>query len=420
MAAFEYTAIDANGRQRKGVLEADSLRQTRQLLRDQGLAPLSVEAATERKRPGQPAGAIADSATGSSLLSNLRSGFARGLAGLDRVLFTRQLATLIAAGLPIEEALNAVAQQSEKQHLRALVMGIRSRVLEGHALASALGEYPRSFNDMYRSTVAAGEQSGHLDKVLSSLADYQERQFESTRDVEMAMLYPLVLTFLAFGIVGALMVYVVPDMVGVIENSGQTLPTSTRFLIAASEMVRDFWWLIGIIVIAGVAFGRRLLAEPRIRERWDQQKLSLPLVSRITRGSSAARYANTLSILTSSGVPLVEGMRIAANVVSNMWLRRKLVDATQRVSEGGSLRSALEGVGYFPPMLLHMVGSGEASGELDTMLDKVAHYQQTEVSRIVTTIVRLFEPLMLLVMGGMVMFIIMAILLPILNMNQMV
>jgi general secretion pathway protein F len=273
---------------------------------------------------------------------------------------------------------------------------------------------------MYRSTVAAGEQSGHLDKVLSSLADYQERQFESTRDVEMALLYPLVLTLLAFGIVGALMVYVVPDMVGVIENSGQTLPTSTRLLIAASETVRDFWWLIGIMVIVGVVFGRRMLAEPRIRERWDQQKLSLPLVSRITRGSSAARYANTLSILTSSGVPLVEGMRIAANVVTNMWLRRKLVDATQRVSEGGSLRSALEGVGYFPPMLLHMVGSGEASGELDTMLDKVAHYQQTEVSRIVTTIVRLFEPLMLLVMGGVVMFIIMAILLPILNMNQMV
>ncbi|MFM8355701.1 MAG: type II secretion system inner membrane protein GspF [Gammaproteobacteria bacterium] len=418
MAAFEYTAIDASGRQRRGVLEADSLRQTRQLLRDQGLAPLTVEAAAERKRSTSGAGSGA--ASGQTLLSSLSGGFSRSLAGLDRVLFTRQLATLIAAGLPIEEALNAVAQQSEKQHVRALVMGIRSRVLEGHALASALGEYPRSFNDMYRSTVAAGEQSGYLDRVLDSLADYQERQFESTRDVEMALLYPGVLTLLAFGIVGALMVYVVPDMVGVIENSGQTLPSSTRFLIATSELVRDFWWLIGLVVVTAVLFGRRLLAEPRVRERWDQQKLALPLVSRITRSSSAARYANTLSILTSSGVPLVEGMRIAANVVSNMWLRRKLIDATQRVSEGGSLRSALESVGYFPPMLLHMVGSGEASGELDTMLDKVAHYQQAEVSRIVTTIVRLFEPLMLLVMGGVVMFIIMAILLPILNMNQLV
>lgn len=418
MAAFEYTAIDASGRQRRGVLEADSLRQTRQLLRDQGLAPLTVEAAAERKRSTSGAGSGA--ASGQTLLSSLSGGFSRSLAGLDRVLFTRQLATLIAAGLPIEEALNAVAQQSEKQHVRALVMGIRSRVLEGHALASALGEYPRSFNDMYRSTVAAGEQSGYLDRVLDSLADYQERQFESTRDVEMALLYPGVLTLLAFGIVGALMVYVVPDMVGVIENSGQALPSSTRFLIATSELVRDFWWLIGLVVVTAVLFGRRLLAEPRVRERWDQQKLALPLVSRITRSSSAARYANTLSILTSSGVPLVEGMRIAANVVSNMWLRRKLVDATQRVSEGGSLRSALESVGYFPPMLLHMVGSGEASGELDTMLDKVAHYQQAEVSRIVTTIVRLFEPLMLLVMGGVVMFIIMAILLPILNMNQLV
>ncbi|MFM7119796.1 MAG: type II secretion system F family protein, partial [Gammaproteobacteria bacterium] len=199
MAAFEYTAIDASGRQRRGVLEADSLRQTRQLLRDQGLAPLTVEAAAERKR--STSGASSGAAAGQTLLSSLSGGFSRSLAGLDRVLFTRQLATLIAAGLPIEEALNAVAQQSEKQHVRALVMGIRSRVLEGHALASALGEYPRSFNDMYRSTEAAGEQSGYLDRVLDSLADYQERQFESTRDVEMALLYPGVLTLLAFGIV---------------------------------------------------------------------------------------------------------------------------------------------------------------------------------------------------------------------------
>jgi general secretion pathway protein F len=404
MAAFEYAALDAQGRQKRGVLEADSLRQTRQMLRDQGLVPLSVEVASERRQHAR---------TG-------KFSFARGIGALDRVLFTRQLATLIAAGLPIEEALNAVAQQSEKQHVRVLVMGIRSRVLEGHSLAAALADYPRSFNGMYRSTVASGEQSGHLDKVLENLADYQERQFESRRDVEMALLYPLVLTLLAFGIVAALMIYVVPDMVGVLENVGQTLPLSTRILIGASDIARAYWWLIlivGVLVVAGV---RWLLAQPAIRESWDRRKLSLPLVRRISRSSNAARYANTLSILTSSGVPLVEAMNIAANVVSNAWLKRRLGEATQRVSEGGSLRSALEGVGHFPPMLLHMVASGEASGELDAMLDKVAIYQQAEVQRIVTTLVRLFEPMMLLVMGGMVMFIVMAILLPILNMNQLV
>lgn len=404
MAAYEYKALDERGRERKGVLEGDSARQIRQLLRDQGLVPLAVDVASERKPR-----------TSATLFS-----FSRRLGALDRVLFTRQLATLIAASLPIEEALQAIAQQSEKQHVTSLVMAIRSRVLEGHSLASSLAQYPGSFSQMYRSTVAAGEQSGYLDKVLENLAVYNERQFESRRDVDMAMLYPAVLTVLAFGIVGALMVYVVPDMVGVLETMGQELPLSTRFLISASEIARDFWWLIALGIAAIVMTIRWALAQPNIRLGWDRQKLVMPLVSRITRSSNAARYANTLSILTSSGVPLVEAMNIAAEVVSNQWLKRRLADATQRVSEGSSLRAGLEAVGYFPPMLLHMVASGESSGQLDMMLDKVAVYQQAEVERIVTTMVRLFEPLMLLVMGGLVMFIVMAILLPILNMNQLV
>lgn len=404
MAAYEYKVLDERGRERKGVLEGDSARQIRQLLRDQGLVPLAVDVASERK-----------TRTSASLFS-----FSRRLGALDRVLFTRQLATLIAASLPIEEALQAIAQQSEKQHVTSLVMAIRSRVLEGHSLASSLAQYPGSFSQMYRSTVAAGEQSGYLDKVLENLAVYNERQFESRRDVDMAMLYPAVLTVLAFGIVGALMVYVVPDMVGVLETMGQELPLSTRFLISASEIARDFWWLIALGIAAIVMTIRWALAQPNIRLGWDRQKLVMPLVSRITRSSNAARYANTLSILTSSGVPLVEAMNIAAEVVSNQWLKRRLADATQRVSEGSSLRAGLETVGYFPPMLLHMVASGESSGQLDMMLDKVAVYQQAEVERIVTTMVRLFEPLMLLVMGGLVMFIVMAILLPILNMNQLV
>lgn len=404
MAAYEYIALDARGKQQKGVLEADSVRQIRQLLRDQGLVPLEVDAAREQQLSG-----------GFSLAN-----FGRRLGALDRVLFTRQLATLIAAGLPIEEALQAIAQQTEKQTVRSLVMAIRSKLLEGHSLAGSLADYPGSFSHLYRSTIAAGEQSGFLDKVLDNLATYEERQFESSRDVEMAMLYPVLLTLFAFGIVGALMVYVVPDMIGVLENMGQELPLSTRILIGLSEFTQSYWWLI-LGIIAAVAFGIRfLLQQPGARLAWDRQKLSLPLVARITRSANAARYANTLSILTSSGVPLVEAMNIAAEVVSNQWLKRRLADATQRVSEGSSLRAALESVGYFPPMLLHMVASGESSGELDTMLEKVAIYQQTEVERIVTTLVRLFEPAMLVVMAVLVMFIVMAILLPILTMNQLV
>ena len=404
MAAYEYIALDARGKQKKGVLEADSIRQIRQLLRDQGLVPLEVDNAREQ------------TAGGGFSLADL----GRRLGPLDRVLFTRQLATLISAGLPIEEALSAIAQQSEKQSVRSLVMAIRSKVLEGHSLASSLADYPRSFSHLYRSTIAAGEQSGYLDRVLENLAGYEERQFESRRDVDMAMLYPVLLTLFAFGIVGALMVYVVPDMIGVLENMGQELPLSTRILISLSEFAQAYWWLIIVGVVLMVVGLRWVLQQPGARLAWDRQKLSMPMVSRITRSANAARYANTLSILTSSGVPLVEAMNIAAEVVSNQWLKRRLADATQRVSEGSSLRVALESVGYFPAMLLHMVASGESSGELDAMLEKVAIYQQSEVERIVTTLVRLFEPAMLVVMAVLVMFIVMAILLPILTMNQLV
>jgi general secretion pathway protein F len=405
LAAFQYIALDPSGRQRKGVLEGDSVRQIRQMLRDQGLTPLDVDATSERK---------------STSPATRRIRFARNIGGLDRVLVTRQLATLIAASLPIEEALGAVAQQSEKQHVSALVMAIRSRVLEGHSLASSLAQFPSSFNQLYRSTVAAGEQSGHLDKVLENLADYTERQFDASRDVGLALFYPIVLFLLALGIVGIMMVYVVPDMVSVLENMNQELPIATRFLIALSETTRDWWWLLlagGAALVFGV---RWLLAQPNIRLAWDRRKLSIPLVKRIARANTAAVYANTLSILTSSGVPVVEAMNIASEVVSNTWLRRRLADATQRVSEGSSMRAALEGVGHFPPMVLHMVASSESSGELDTMLDRVAIYQQAEVERIVTTLVRMFEPLMLVMMGGLVAFIVVAVLLPILNMNQLV
>jgi general secretion pathway protein F len=404
MAAYEYTALDASGRQRRGVLEADSGRQIRQMLRDQGLEPLSVDQTAERAR----------SRSGGGFLLRRR------MSTLDQALFTRQLATLIAASLPIEEALRAVAQQTEKRHVHAMIMGIRSRVLEGHSLASSLADYPNTFSDLYRSTITAGEQSGHLDAVLNNLADYTERVFESRRNVEMALFYPVVLFMLAVGIVGALLVYVVPDIVRVFENTGQDLPFLTAALIGTSEFVRAYAWLLLALIVAGAFAARWLFQQPDFRLEWDRRQLSMPLIRRLTRSSNAARYASTLSILTRSGVPLVEAMNIAGQVVSNRWLRRRLGEATQRVSEGASLRSALESAGHFPPMLLHMVASGEASGELDTMLAKVADYQQKELERMVTTIVRLFEPMMLLLMGGLVMLIVMAILLPILSMNELV
>ena len=404
MAAYEFTALDGTGRERRGVLEGDSLRQVRQVLRDQGLVPLSVDPTSER-----------DTRTPSG-----RRKVRRGLSALDQTLFTRQLATLVGAGLPVEEALRAVALQTEKRRIGSIVMGIRSRVLEGHSLAASLAEYPGAFSNLYRSTVAAGEQSGYLDKVLENLADYTERRFESRRNVEMALLYPVILFVLAIGIVGGLLVYVVPDIVRVFENTGQDLPWLTTTLISLSEFLRSWIWAIVVLVVLAVLAVRWALAQPDVRLAWDHRKLSLPLVRRVIRAGNASRYASTLSILTRSGVPLVEAMSIASEVVGNEWMKRRLHEATQRVSEGASLRSALESAGHFPPMMLHMVASGESSGELDAMLSKVSEYQEQELERLVTTIVRLFEPMMLLLMGGLVMLIVLAILLPILTMNQLV
>ena len=401
MAAFEYVALDARGRRKRGVREGDSRRQVRQALRDMGLTPLSVDMSEERA-------------------SGFRWGFPGGMSALDQALFTRQLATMISAGLPVEEALDGVAGQIEKRRARAMIMTVRGRVREGHAFAAALGEFPSTFSDMYRSTVAAGEQSGHLDAVLENLADYTETSFESRRNVEMALFYPAVLLVFAMLIVGALLIYIVPDIVQVFDDTGRDLPMLTQLMIGLSEFLRSNLWmlLIGIVV---VWYGlRRLLARPEIRLRWDRHKLALPVLGRIARGSNASRYANTLSILTSSGVPLVEAMRIAGEVVSNQWLKRGLSDAVRLVSEGSSLRVALASSGHFPPMFLHMVASGEATGELDTMLRKVARFQQSEIERLTTALVRVFEPTMMVIMGLVVVLIVLAILLPILSIHELV
>lgn len=409
MAVYEFAALDADGRQKKGLIEGDSSRHARQLLRDQGLAPLSVASAKEANG--------GTSATLERLKTGRFSGSSR-LSPLELALFTRQLATLIGAGLPIEEALAAVAQQNEKQKNRAMIMDVRNRVLEGRSLAVAMADFPKTFAPMYRSTVASGEQSGYLDAVLTNLASYTEERYESNRNIQMALFYPVLLLIISLLIVSGLMIYVVPDIVEVFAHTGDDLPTLTQVLISMSAFLKDYFWAVGLVIVAVVITFRWLLARDEIRLRWDRRKLSLPLIGKITRGGNASRFASTLSILTTSGVPLVDAMTIATEVVSNRALKERLTVALQRVSEGSSLRMALDSVGYFPPMMLHMVGSGEASGQLDEMLAKVAEYQQQELERFLQTLIQLLQPLMLLLMAGMVLLIVMAVLLPILNMNQ--
>lgn len=401
MAAFEYTALDKRGRQQKGVLEADSARQVRQLLREQQLAPLAVKATR----------------SGDQVRRNSHLG---GLSVRNLALVTRQLATLIQAGLPVEEALRATAAHSISNRTQGMVLAVRSRVLEGHSLAEGLKEYPGAFPDLYRATVAAGEQAGHLGLVLEQLADYTEQRQQSRQKMQLALLYPVILMCASLLIVGFLLGYVVPDVVKVFIDSGQTLPLLTRGLIAMSDWVKA-WGLLALVAAVLVVLALcTALRDESFKLRWHRFVLRIPLIGRLGRAIDCAHFASTLAILTRSGVPLVEALAIAGEVIGNRGIRADVLVAAQKVREGGSLTRSLEASGQFPPMMLHMIASGERSGELDQMLARTAKNQESDLGAQIALLVGLFEPFMLVLMGAVVLVIVLAILLPILSLNQMV
>lgn len=403
MAAYDYVALDDNGRKKKGVLEADSPRQIRQLLRDKGWMPIEV-----------------DESSGKHRQTPFGDWLTPYISVRDLALITRQLATLVQGALPLEEALNAVAQQSDKPRIRSMMLAVRGKVLEGHSLAKSLAEFPRAFPGLYCATVSAGEQSGYLDKVLNRLADYTESSSESRQKIKLALLYPVILLLLSILIVSGLMVYVVPDVVEVFIDSGQQLPALTTGLIAVSDFVRGYGlYLLALMIIVALV-SKYALTKPGLRLSFDRRLLHLPLTGRLGRGINVARFASTLSILTASSVPLVEALKISGEVLSNQWLRVKVKEVTQQVTEGASLSASLQQAEYFPPMMIHMIASGEASGELDQMLERVAANQEREIQGFIALILGLFEPLMLLFMGVCVLLIVMAILLPILNINQLI
>ncbi|MDG9671015.1 type II secretion system inner membrane protein GspF [Hahella sp. CR1] len=406
MAAFDFKALDQKGRPQKGVLEADSARQVRQQIRDKGWTPLEVTQASDKQSNKNGGGAFRP--RGSRLSAS------------DLALLTRQIATLIQSGIPVEETLSAVASQSEKAKVRSMMLAVRAKVLEGYSLADSLSEFPSAFPELYRSTVAAGEHAGHLDLVLNRLADYTEQRQMSRQKIQLAAIYPVILTFVAFGIVGFLLGYVVPDIIKVFVSKGQELPALTQVILALSDFVASYALLIvAALIIAFFSFTYAMKKEG-FRLQVHRQLLHLPFTAKMSRGVNTARFASTLSILNSSGVPLVDAMRIAGEVLSNQWLKLRVAEAAQKVREGGSLYKCLEQTGYFPPMMIHMIASGEASGELGEMLERTASSQENDLQSRIATMVGLFEPLMLLVMGGVVLIIVMAIMLPILSMSDLV
>lgn len=402
MGAFEYSALDTGGRESRGVLEGDTARQVRQQLREQGLVPLAVQEVKRRE-------------------SHTR-GFSlrRGASSADLALITRQLATLIRSGLPVEEALRAAAQQTDKAHLKSMLVGVRSRVMEGHPLAAALADFPQVFPDMYRATVMAGEQSGRLDGVLERLADYTETRQAIGQKMMLALLYPAILTVVALLAVILLLAYVVPQVVSVFEDVGQQLPLLTRGLIVVSEFMQASGvWLI-LAIVGGIAAFRWMLRYEKPRWRFHRLLLRLPLIARLVRGVDTARFARTFGILTASGVPVLEALAIVAQVITNRPMRHAVEDAARRVREGASLYGSLETSGLFPPITLHLIASGEASGKLDEMLMRAAENQERELETLRGALLGVFEPLMILVMGGIVLVIVLAILLPIFDLNQLV
>ncbi|MET0591495.1 MAG: type II secretion system inner membrane protein GspF, partial [Polyangiaceae bacterium] len=344
----------------------------------------------------------------------------RGISGLDLALLTRQLATLVKAGLPLEEALLAVSEHTEKPRLRSIVLGVRAKVLEGHSLAMGLEDFPHAFPVVYRATVAAGEQAGQLDTVLDRLAEYTESRHGLRQKVMQAMIYPIVLTLIAFFIVTLMLVYVVPKVVGVFETTGQSLPLLTRALIALSSFMQNWWFvLVGAIALGIFAFNRAL-RNVTTRRKLHRLLLKLPLFGRVTRGVNTARFTRTLSILTSSGVPALEALRISASVIANLPMREAVDEAAVRVREGGAIGRSLAQSKLFPAMSIHLISSGEASGELDAMLERTANHQESEMDSLLSAMLSVLEPLLIVVMGLVVLAIVMAILLPIFQINQLV
>lgn len=400
MSAWCYVAVDAAGRRRTGEVEAEHLRAARARLRDMGLLP---EAVSPRElRLASP------------------DYFKGRIAAADLAMFSRQFATLLAAGLTIEKSIAALAEQPERETVRAVLKFLHEDVVAGHNLAAAMERQPRAFPRFFAAIVRAGEEAGALSVVMERLADYLERGQALRHKVGMALIYPAIVSLVAILVVGVLLTYVVPQVVTVFEHSRQSLPWLTRAMIMLSDLFRATWWVgLGALVISGGLAWRALRVEA-VRHRWHAFLLGLPVIGRLRSGMAAARFAHMFAVLVGSGVPVVTALGHAGASLDDLVFRQGVRDATARVHEGMGISRALREAGPFPPMLLHLVASGEASGELPKVLEQAARQQEQVVEVRLATFVALLEPLLILSMGGVVLTIVLATLEPIIEMNRLV
>jgi general secretion pathway protein F len=403
MGAFEFVALDQAGKESKGLIEGDTPKHVRQILRDRSLFPVAITEVAQKEARRQRS-------------FSLRG----GLSAAELSVITRQLASLSQSGLPLEEALLAVAQQNDHSRTKSIVLGVRSKVMEGHTLADGLLEFPQAFPDLYRSTVAAGEQSGHLDIVLERLADYTEARQELRQRINNAMIYPISLVLLSIGIISFMLASVVPRIVSIFENTSGELPALTRGLIATSDFLRDDWPFILIFIAILVVGSWRLLREENMRRRYHRILLRMPIAGRLTRGVNTARFTRTLSILAGSGVPILEALKISAAVIENLPMREAVTEASLRVREGASISQSLATSRLFPPMMIHLIASGETGGRLEEMLTRTADYQEREVDGLIAALLGILQPLLIVIMGGIVLTIVLAILMPIFEINNLI
>jgi general secretion pathway protein F len=400
--AFEYVALTPEGKEKKGVLEGDSPRHIRQQLRDTGLTPLSIESASVRSTEKR------------------HFGLQRSVNAMELALITRQMATLLRSGLPLEHVLQTTARQTEKRHVERILFAVRAKVLEGRSLADGLSGFPKVFPELYIRTVSSGEESGHLEVVLERLADYTEQRQQMRQKTLLALFYPALLTIVSILIVVGLLTYIVPQVTRVFESVDQELPWLTQTLMTTSDLFREHGLALFILLAIFFLFFSYLVKQPGPKQVWHRFILRLPLIGRLTRTSNAARFSRTLSIMAASSVPILDSLRIAAQVLTNLPMKHSVEEAATKVREGSSLHNALEKTGYFPPMTLSLLASGESSGNLEGMLERSAEIQDREIEALVATILGLFEPLLILFMGGVVLIIVLAILLPIFDLNQLV
>lgn len=403
MGAFEYTALDPAGKEAKGLIEGDTPKHVRQILRERRLLPVKVTEVAQKEAHRQST-------------FSLR----RGISPSELALVTRQLASLSQSGLPLEESLLAVSQQNDQPRTKSILLGVRGKVMEGHTLADGLAEFPQAFPDLYRATIAAGEQSGHLDVVLERLADYTEARHELRQRVRNAMIYPIALVVMAIAIISFMLATVVPKIVNVFANSSAELPALTRGLIATSDFLRNHWLLVIIGVCVLIYAIWWVLQKPGPKRAYHQLLLRVPIISRLTRGINTARFTRTFSILAGSGVPILEALKISAAVIENLPMRDAVSEAAVRVREGGSISKSLANSKLFPPMMIHLISSGEAGGRLEEMLSRAADGQEREVDGLIAALLGILQPLLIVLMGGVVLMIVLAILLPIFEINNLI